>query len=150
KVAQRGHNLFRTEDKTEFKVFLKVKLLVERHLGRIIKIMIPMSAQTMAQKIYDLLIPVESPGLQPFLLVLEEKRQHLLDAGPGNGRKMQNFPALAHLCHHIRLIPLYSRSARRAIAKIASYGIAALGTPVPAGFLHGPPGNSFRGGHYSA
>jgi hypothetical protein len=48
------------------------------------------------------------------------------------------------------LIPLYSRSARRAIAKIASYGIAALGTPVPAGFLHGPPGNSFRGGNYSA
>jgi hypothetical protein len=35
----------------------------------------------MAQKIYDLFIPVEGPGLQPLLLVLQEKRQHLIDAG---------------------------------------------------------------------
>jgi hypothetical protein len=92
-----------------------------------------MPIQTMAQKIDDFLIPVEGPRLQPFLLIPQEKRQHLFDAGPCDRREMQNFFALAHLYHHCS-IPLYSRSARRAIAKIASRWKTTPGTVSPASF----------------
>jgi hypothetical protein len=46
--------------------------------------------------------------------------------------------------------PLYSPSARRAIAKIAIHGIAALAAPVPASFLEGPLETTLRRGNRPA
>ena len=77
-----------TENETEFEVLLEIELFVERYVGRTVEFVIPVSVQTMAQKVYDLFVPVESPGFQPLLLVLQKKRQHLVDAGLRNRRKL--------------------------------------------------------------